>query len=62
MIGGHELRRLAVESMTDPRTCRAYLEGRPVRELSAERIQAAIRRLRIKVRRRGRVSRDARTG
>jgi hypothetical protein len=43
----HEARRIAVAAMVDPRTVIAFSAGRPVRELTALRIRAALRRLRI---------------
>ena len=41
----HDVRRVAVESESDPRTVRAYLERRPVRSTSAARIKRALRAL-----------------
>jgi hypothetical protein len=39
------LRRVAVESSTDPRTVAAFLAGRDVRPLSRERIERALKKL-----------------
>lgn len=41
----HEIRRIAVEAMTDPRTVKNYMLGKTVKDLSAARIDAAITRL-----------------
>lgn len=41
----HEERRVAVTAGCDPRTVRAYLEGRPMRSTTAARIAEALRTL-----------------
>lgn len=46
-IQAHELRRLAVVAQADPATCRRFLEGKRVRGLSALRIRAAMRKLKL---------------
>jgi hypothetical protein len=43
----HMARKVAVAAMCDPRTVLAFSAGRPVRELTALRIRAALRRLRV---------------
>jgi hypothetical protein len=42
-LGGHELRRLAVAAIVDPRTLLRYFDGQPIRSTSATRIRAALR-------------------
>ena len=44
----HTVRRLAVEAICDPRTVHSYLLGRPVRGAVRFRIEAALRRLRLR--------------
>lgn len=41
----HEVRRIAVAAIVDPRTVRTYLEGRPTRSTTAVRIAEALRAL-----------------
>jgi len=43
----HELRQIAVAALCDPVTVRKFLNRRPVRPLSAQRIEAALRQLGI---------------
>lgn len=38
-------RQVAVEAQVDPRTVRAYLEGKPGRSLVVERVKAALAKL-----------------
>lgn len=41
----HTVRRLAVEAVCDDRTIGRYISGAPIRDLSRERVEAAIRKL-----------------
>lgn len=38
----HEMRRVAVESGTDPRTVKRYIEGEPIVSTCADRIRRAL--------------------
>ncbi len=48
-LDAHEIRRVAVRGLVDPRTVERFLDGRPIRALSARRIRDAMRALRIGV-------------
>jgi len=41
----HDIRQIAVESFTDPRTVEKVIRGEPVKELSERRIRAAMNRM-----------------
>jgi len=43
-----DIRRVAAEAMCDPRTVKAYAEGRRVYALTRERIESAIKKLKLK--------------
>lgn len=43
VLNWHELREIAVASVSDPRTVRSYVEGRVVRHTTAVRISKALR-------------------
>lgn len=45
----HEVRRIAVAAAVDPRTVRAFLEGRPIRSTTESRITDALRLLGLPV-------------
>lgn len=45
----HDVRRLAVESVTDPRTVRRFLEGKPLREMTRIRLEQAAARIGVSV-------------
>ena len=42
----HEVREVAIHAYCDPRTVRAYLDGRPQHSTTAARIERALRELR----------------
>jgi hypothetical protein len=44
-MDAHDVRRIAVEALVDPRTVRKYLDGHPVAKLTVRRIESAARRL-----------------
>jgi hypothetical protein len=44
-LSPHDERRVAVEAGCDPRSVRAYIEGRSQRSTTAARIEAALARL-----------------
>lgn len=48
-ITAHDIRRISVESLTDPRTIGRYLRGEHVRGMSETRIRAAIAKLGITI-------------
>lgn len=41
-VSAHDIRRIAVAAMTDPRTIQRYLKGEPIRSTSKARIEAAL--------------------
>lgn len=41
-VSAHDVRRIAVAAMTDPRTIQRYLKGEPIRSTSKARIDAAV--------------------
>lgn len=41
-ISAHDVRRIAVAAMTDPRTIQRYLKGEPIRSTSKARIEASL--------------------
>jgi hypothetical protein len=47
MLRAHDIRRVAVSAMVDPRTVRAYLRGRRTQSTTAARIAEALRTLGI---------------
>lgn len=49
-----QIRKLSLEASVDPKTIRRLLDGLPVRDGSRERIEAAAKRLKIKLERNGR--------
>lgn len=49
MTTAHDVRRIAVESCTDPRTVNRYLRGEPIRSTTSARIAAALAKLGIPV-------------
>jgi hypothetical protein len=44
-IDQHTARRIAVESVTDPRTVLRFVAGEPVRGMTAHRIREALQRM-----------------
>lgn len=38
----HDIRKVAVEAMVDPRTVERYLDGKPLKGLTRERIRRAM--------------------
>lgn len=49
MITAHDVRRIAVESITDPRTVNRFLRGESVRSMTSARIAAALEKLGIAI-------------
>ena len=48
-LSSHDLRRLSVEAVCDPRTAKRYLDGLPVAIMTEARIKAALARLSLEV-------------